>query len=538
MSNNLHQFIYCCLLLVSIQFCGFSQNIAIIPKPAQMTIHKGSFSLNPATKLIPISREGKALAQYITYDFGKTLGVKLQTARRAANNYIKLGVDKNLPTKAEGYRLKITPRGMDIIGKDQAGLFYGIQTLKQLLPPEIFAHEKQQVRWRVPCLEIQDEPRFKWRGMHLDPCRHFVSAEWTKKFIDLMAMHKLNTLHWHLTEDQAWRIEIKKYPKLTEIGAWRKGTGFGLKEHTTKYYNDKGQYGGFYTQEEIRDIVRYAAQRNITVVPEIELPGHAMAALVAYPQLSCTGGPFEIPLRAGVMPDVYCPGKESTFHFLQDVLVETMRLFPSEIIHIGGDECPKTRWESCPDCQKRIKDENLHNEHELQSYVIKRIEKFMNEHKRRIIGWDEILEGGLAPNAAVMFWRGVGGAAPIARKGHDVVLCPTSHCYFDYGQASQGEPRFMGGVITLEKAYSFEPMPGGLDETAQQHILGIQATLWSEFFPDEKHVEYMAAPRISALAEVAWSPKELKNWPDFSKRMNTQYKRMDFMDINYRKPRD
>jgi len=358
--------------------------------------------------------------------------------------------------------------------------------------------------------------------------------EYVKKYIDYIAMHKMNTFHWHLTEDQGWRIEIKKYPKLTEIGAWRKETLIGHYRDKPHKYDGK-VHGGFYTQEDVKEIVEYAKSRYVTVVPEIEMPGHSVASLASYPELSCTGGPFEVRTIWGSSEDVYCAGNEETFHFLEDVLSEVIALFPSEYIHIGGDECSKGRWEKCPKCQARIKAEKLKDENELQSYFIKRIEKFLNANNRKLIGWDEILEGGLAPDATVMSWRGMVGGIEASRQGHDVVMSPTSHCYFDYYQGNPDlEPLAIGGYLPLKKVYSFEPTPDDLTTEEAKHILGAQANLWTEYIQTQEHAEYMVFPRISAIAEVVWTPKELRNWDNFIMRMEKQFRRYDILMVNYR----
>jgi hexosaminidase len=359
--------------------------------------------------------------------------------------------------------------------------------------------------------------------------------EFVKKYIDYLAMYKFNTFHWHLTDDQGWRIEIKKYPKLTEIGAWRKETLIGhFRDRPHKF--DGKQHGGFYTQEEIEEIVNYAKSRYITVVPEIEMPGHAGAALASYPELSCTGGPFEVMTKWGINEEVYCAGNEKTFEFLKGVLSEVIELFPSEYIHIGGDECPKVRWEECFKCQARIKGENLKNEDELQSYFIKRIEKFLNSKGRKLIGWDEILEGGLAPDATVMSWRGMVGGIEASKAGHDVVMAPYSHVYFDYYQGNpELEPLAIGGYLPLKKVYSFEPTPEELTPEEAKHILGAQANVWTEYIKTPEHFEYMVFPRIAAISEVVWTPEELKSWDDFILRVEKQFKRYELLGINYAK---
>lgn len=409
------------------------------------------------------------------------------------------------------YSLHTTEKSIQILATSKVGIFYGIQSLLQL---SIWRDDK-----RLVIKEAQvngDYPRFAWRGMHLDVSRHFFPVDFIKRYIDMLAMHKMNVFHWHLTDDQGWRIEIKQFTKLTEIGGWRNSTMVG---HYSEHRYDSLRYGGFYTQDEIREVVQYAAQRNITIVPEIEMPGHAMAALAAYPQFSCNGGPFTVPGKWGVFDDVFCP-KEETFLFLEKVLDEVCRLFPGKFIHIGGDECPKTRWKTCKNCQKRIQDEKLKDEHELQSYFIQRIEKYLNSKGRQIIGWDEILEGGLAPKAAVMSWRGTEGGIEAARLKHPVVMTPGSHCYFDHYQGNpRQEPIAIGGFTPLEKVYQYDPIPTDLNAEERQYILGAQANVWTEYILNENHVEYMALPRMAAMAEVLWSYPSKRNYSDFFRRM-------------------
>ncbi|RZK94571.1 MAG: beta-N-acetylhexosaminidase, partial [Hymenobacter sp.] len=390
-------------------------------------------------------------------------------------------------------------------------------------------------RASLPAVEVADKPRYSWRGMHLDVSRHFFPVEFVKQYIDYLALHKMNTFHWHLTDDQGWRIEIKKYPKLTSVGGYREGTLIGHYGAKVPEY-DNVRYGGFYTQEQVKEVVKYAQDRYITVVPEIEMPGHALAALAAYPELSCTGGPFKVGQTWGVFDDIFCAGNEQTFSFLQDVLTEVMPLFPSKIVHIGGDEAPKTRWKTCPKCQARIKTEHLKDEHELQSYFVQRMEKFVNTKGKTIIGWDEILEGGLAPNAAVMSWRGMEGGTAAAKQKHQVVMTPGEFVYFDHAQGDPAqEPLNIGGYLPLAKVYSFEPTPPELNAEERKYILGAQANLWTEYIPTTQYVEYMVLPRMSALAEVLWTPASQKNWESFKVRMQPQYQRFAALGANYSK---
>ena len=503
-------------------------NLSIIPKPQFVKVSPGKFTIVPNTSIIYDDEFSnlEILSSYLNSYLDRSSGFKLLSKQK--NNSIKNSIyfkfDKTIKNK-EGYKLTATGEGVVISASSANGIFYGIQTLFQLLPVEIYSQNKTDFLLDVPFVEIRDEPRFKWRGIHLDVGRHFYNKEYIKKYLDYLAMHKINRFHWHLTEDQGWRIEIKKYPKLTKIGAWRKETMGNGKPH-----------GGFYTQEDIKEIVKYAADRFITIIPEIEMPGHSVAALAAYPELSCTGGPFEVETTWGVHKDVYCAGNEKTFQFLEDVLSEVMTLFPSKYIHIGGDECPKDRWKECTKCQARIKNEKLKDEHELQSYFIKRIEKFLNSKGRQIIGWDEILEGGLAPNAVVMSWRGIQGGINAAKQNHDVIMTPGSYCYFDHYQGNPAnEPKAFGGYLPLTKVYSYEPIPKDINIHEAKHVLGAQANLWTEYLPKFENVEYMLMPRISAIAEVNWTKKEAKNLDDFICRMDKQFKRYEFLNANYAK---
>lgn len=441
----------------------------------------------------------------------------------------------------EGYSLDIDPSKIIIKASSAAGFYYAVQSLKQLLPIAVYG-DKESVsveKWEVPCAHIDDAPRFSYRGMHLDVARHFFSVDEVKRYIDLLAMHKLNVFHWHLTDDQGWRIEIKKYPKLTEIGSIRKYT---MVEKNFDQY-DNTPYGGYYTQDQIRDIVNYAKERFITIIPEVDLPGHMVAALASYPSLGCTGGPYEVQGVWGVHPDVLCAGKEETYEFVTDVLSEVIELFPSRYIHIGGDECPKDRWKKCPLCQARIRKLGLKTDKEhtaeerLQSYFMTRVEKFLNENNRQIIGWDEILEGGAAPNATVMSWRGTDGGVQAAKLRHNVVMTPNTYLYFDYYQSedTQTEPLAIGSYVPLERVYDFEPVPDTLDNDSKKYILGAQANLWTEYISDFKQVEYMLLPRLDALSEVQWTQPENKNWVNFLDRLQHNIQVYDLKGYNYGK---
>jgi hexosaminidase len=433
----------------------------------------------------------------------------------------------------EGYRLEVSPEGVVIVGGGGPGMFYGTQTLLQLLPPEIFSPKKveKSPALTMSAMTIEDQPRFQWRGLMMDVSRHFFNKEEVKNFLDLMAQHKLNTFHWHLSDDVGWRIEIKKYPKLTEIGAWRKGIGYGLEPKDGTAYDKDGRYGGFFTQDDIREIVEYAKTRYITIVPEIDIPGHSGSAIAAYPEFSCDGNPID--LDSGTM-GVYCPGNDKAFEFVENILSEVIDLFPGKFIHIGGDEVWKDYWKKCPKCQERIKNEKLKDVDELQSYFIKRIEKFLNSKGRTLIGWDEILEGGLAPNATVMSWRGVTGGIVAANAGHDVVMTPGPPLYLDHYQAKTGEPKAIGGFSPLQLVYNYEPVPAEIPADKAHHVLGAGGNLWSEFFPNYGHVQYMAYPRACAIAEFTWTEPKLKNWDDFKRRMETQFERLKAQKVNFR----
>lgn len=529
----------CCLMALSfgVMFVALAQpDLALIPRPAALQMCEGVFQFNRSTALVvqPASAALMPLAQYWQAHCKQSAGIDLAISSAAqTGNFIEFVLDATLQGE-EAYRLEVSPERIRLAAAAPAGMFYALQTLRQLLPPVFEGHEVRQYVpwWPVPCVSIQDQPRFPYRGMHLDVGRHFFPVEFIKKYIDLLAMYKFNRFHWHLTEDQGWRIEIKKYPRLQEVAAWRKETLVGHYSNRPHRFDGK-RYGGYYTQDEVREVVRYAAERHITVIPEIEMPGHSLAALAAYPELACTPGPFEVATLWGIFEDVYCP-KEETFRFLEDVLTEVMALFPSEYIHIGGDECPKTRWKQCAHCQALMRREGLKDEHELQSYFIRRIERFLNSKGRQIIGWDEILEGGLAPNASVMSWRGVQGGIAAAKEGHRVVMTPTSHCYLDYYQSiSPEEPLAIGGFLPLEKVYAYEPVPAELNAQEAQFILGAQGNVWTEYMPTPEKVEYMAFPRALAIAELTWTPAALKDYRNFAMRLAQHFKRLDIHGVNY-----
>ncbi len=530
-----------------------AQDVNIIPKPKMFELKKGSFTITPATVIVLGGEEEKATASFLNQHLQSFYGFQLKTAKSSAKNFIRFSTKKFIAPGTEGkYDLTVNSKGVTVSGDTYSGTFNGMQSLIQLLSVDEKSISSKQ--FKIPALEIQDEPRFQYRGMHLDVGRHFFPASYVKRYIDFLAYHKMNTFHWHLTEDQGWRIEIKKYPLLTSVGSKRNGTIIGR-------YPGKGSNNqpleGFYTQEEIKDVVQYAKERFIEVIPEIEMPGHSSAAIAAYPWLSCfpnrpTNIPsFMVSLKSveeqqkgrvklvqetwGVFDDVFCAGKDSTFTFLEGVLNEVIELFPSKYVHIGGDECPKTHWKQCPSCQKRMKDLKLKDEHELQSYFVQRIEKYLNSKGKTLIGWDEILEGGLAPNAQVMSWRGEAGGIAAAKEHHYVLMTPGSHVYFDHSQTANEDSVTIGGFTTVQKVYSYEPVPKELTADEAKFVRGAQANLWTEYIPNTKKIEYMLFPRISALSEVLWSSKESRDWTDFEKRLLVQFKRYDLLHVNYSK---
>lgn len=529
------------ILFHFLALASFAQlnTLPIIPQPSEVTLKEGNFTISPSTKIV--LRGSESFTNDINWfnDYlEKNYGFRLETIPNESKigNFIQFEYPDFEGGFKENYHLDINKARIKIIAEGNgSGAFYALQSLVQLIPAQEIKSLKVAPKksFDIPCLLIKDNPRYAWRGMHLDVCRHFFPISFVKRYIDLIAAYKMNVFHWHLTEDQGWRIEIKKYPKLTSVGAWRSGTMVG--SYKDKKY-DTIRYGGFYTQEEIKEVVAYATARHITVVPEIEMPGHSLAAVAAYPWLSCTGKPQEVSKGWGVFDDVYCT-KDSTFQFLEDVLTEVIALFPGKYIHIGGDECPKTRWKTCPNCQNLIKKEKLKDEHELQSYFITRIEKFLNGKGKQIIGWDEILEGGLAPNAAVMSWRGTEGGIAAAKQKHNVVMSPGKPCYFDHYQSKNKltEPLAIGGFNPVDSVYNYNPTPKILNEQEAQFIMGAQGNVWTEYILNEKQVEYMAVPRMIALSEALWTKPENKNFDNFHKRLNQNKYILDMWGVNYAK---
>jgi len=511
---------------------------ALIPQAVSYVAKSGTFNLGPGTGLVAIGRDNVE-----NHHFAEALriatGLRLRLAEDAkASGLIHLRLNPDLAPRLghEGYRLRITPESVNVEAAGEAGLFYGGVTLRQLLPAEAFraaTGDPANREWEIPCVEIEDYPRFSWRGLLVDPARHFLPLEFLKKLVDVMVLHKLNTLQIHLTDDQGWRLEIRKYPRLAEVGSRRKESP----RRGNRNQGDGIPYGPFfYTQDQMREFVAYAHARNVTIVPEIEMPGHFLAALAAYPQFSCTGGPFEVQTRWGIHRDILCPGNDEAVRFARDVLEEVASVFPGKFIHIGGDEAPRDRWKTCSKCQARMKTEGLVREAQLQTWFNQRMEEVLASKGRLMIGWDEILEGGLTPEATVMSWRGMEGGVKAATAGHDVVMAPTTHCYFDYAQAKEPEePESIGGFISLRTVYDFEPVPPSLPAEKRRHVLGGQGALWSEFMWSGEDVEYFAFPRATALSEVVWSPAESRDFESFKKRLPAHLRRLEALGVNFRK---
>jgi hexosaminidase len=516
-------------------------SVSVVPRPIKVTPRPGRFVLTRDTMIWTDRAStaiGHRLARYLEPATGFTLPVRA-TAQLPPRGIV-LRRDRQLARLGrEGYVLDVSSARVVARAPEDAGLFYALQTIRQLLPPEIFRDAPVAGQtWAMPGVTIEDAPRFGWRGGHLDTGRHFMPVGFVKKYIDLLALHKMNTFHWHLTEDQGWRIEIKKYPKLTAVGAWRKESVIGRQQaqrDPTQWKFDGEPHGGYYTQDDVREVVAYARARFVTIVPEIEMPGHAVAAIAAYPQIGVTGEPVEVATRWGIFDDIL-NAEPATISFMQDVLSEVLELFPGSYVHIGGDEAAKAKWKASPKIQARIQELGVGDENGLQSWFIRQMDAFLTAHGRRLVGWDEILEGGLAENATVMSWRGTQGGIAAARAGHDVVMTPTSNTYFDYYQSrdTNAEPIAIGGFLPLETVYAYEPVPAELEKDKARHILGAQGQLWTEYMKDPRKVEYMAFPRMSALSEVVWTPAARKDFGDFRARLETHMKRLKALDVNVR----
>ncbi|WP_026769795.1 family 20 glycosylhydrolase [Asinibacterium sp. OR53] len=523
------------LLLAGLPMLVFAQEtVSIIPKPVSLQLNPGHFIIDEHSSIHYRSTEKDlAAAAHFLQQSIKTISGYTLPSNKTGFKTIQLVLKDTLGLGNEGYFLQVTNSGITIRSGAKAGIIYGIQSLLQTLPAT-----RTNAVLRVPAMQVTDYPRFKWRGMHLDVSRHFFSADVVKEYIDLMASYKMNVFHWHLCDDQGWRLEIKKYPKLTTVGAWRvERPGKNWSDREPAKAGEAANYGGYYTQEQVKEIIAYAKERNVTIVPEIEMPGHSAAAIAAYPQLACSPHP-QMVVTGGQYPkdnqSNYCPGNDSVFVFLQDVLKEVADLFPSQYIHVGGDEVDKSDWKKCPKCQARIKQEGLKDENELQSYLIRRIEKYLLKLNKKLIGWDEILEGGLAPEATVMSWRGESGGIEAAKMKHNVVMTPGSPCYFDHYQAGpEGEPLAIGGFNTLHKVYDYEPIPKELNGDEEKYVLGAQGNVWTEFIPTTEHLEYMVLPRMLALAEVLWSPKGSKDWEGFSQRLQYHFNGFDQKGLHY-----
>ena len=530
---NLVSIVVLCIILLGGCASEPNQEVNIIPQPQQVTMADGGFTLSPKT-VINVIKEADDLTPACTFmstlvekSFGQPLSVVNGEMKRDA---INIAVDPSM--RADAYDLTVGKKAIDIKAGSSKAVFYAMQSLRQMMPVGVEKGEKMD-KIRIQNVRIQDEPRLAYRGTMLDVCRHFFTVDEVKTFIDMLALHKLSVFHWHLTDDQGWRIEIKKYPKLTEIGSQRKQTVIG--KNTGKY--DGTPYGPyFFTQEEIKDVIQYAADRYITIIPEIELPGHALAALASYPELGCTGGPYEVCQMWGVFPEVFCPGNEKTFEFWEGVLEEVAELFPGEIIHIGGDECPRDAWKKCKKCQARMKKEKLKEEGDLQNYVVHRIEEFMKTKGKRILGWDEILEGDVSKTAIVMSWRGKKGGIEGAKRGNEVVMVPNDYAYFDYYQAKpvENEPFGIGGYVPVEKVYSLDPTEGLTPEEGEK-IIGVQANLWAEYITTFSHAQYMLLPRMAAIAEVGWTPLAKKDYDNFLKRAKLMTQRYEALGYNFAK---
>lgn len=533
--NTVKKFRVLCItgiLLLSLHSMATPQSI--IPKPVSLEYDNGVFILNSGTKIFYSDQKAKDVAFWLA-EMLKTQSKYPQLTERNGKG-INLIINK-LPDKTlgdEGYFLDISQSSVNLFANKTAGIFYGIQTLLKLLPKEIESPTCKQMTWSVPCVKIKDYPRFGWRGLMLDVSRHFFSKEFMKKYIDQMAKYKFNVLHWHLTDDQGWRIEIKSFPELTEKGAWRVPRLASFNNRPDPYGGEKTTYGGYYTQEDIREIVKYAGDRFVTIVPEIDVPGHSMAAIACYPQLSCTGGHFDVPVSSKFYKfedNALCAGSEFTYEFMGKVLSEVADLFPGKYVHIGGDECYKGFWAKCEKCQNRMKEKSLGSLDELQSYFIGRMDQVLKSKGKKMIGWDEILEGGLAPDAAVMSWRGIEGGIAAAKMGHPAVMTPALNCYLDYYQGDHAvEPLAFGRLIRLKDCYDFDPVPEDTDST---WILGAQGNVWTEFMPTERQVEYMTWPRAMAQAEVLWSPRNDRSWNDFVRRVEINMQRLNEAEINF-----
>jgi hexosaminidase len=541
---DIMKYIFSLLLIISILFFNMlparsqERQSPLIPLPQKMEQEKGAFRFGPSTRLQIISPNENTggmdgfFSELIFGDLNFRPEILQGPSGRIKRNTVVFVLDKGI-SGGEEYHVSITKRAIKISAGTTTGLFYGLQTLRQLMASETAIKDGSSVK--LPCVEIEDAPRFAYRGIMLDVARHFFPKEAIFKYIELLSFYKFNHLHLHLTDDQGWRLEIKKYPELTQIGSVREETLVGHMRDKPQKFDGK-KYGGFYTQEDMKEIIARAQKFHITIVPEIEMPGHSQAVLTSYPELGCTGGPYKVRNIWGISDDVLCAGNENTYTFLENVLAEVADLFPGEFIHVGGDECPKVRWKTCPKCQAMIQKENLKDEHELQSYLIKRASLFLKEKGKKLLGWDEILEGGLAPDAAVMSWRGIKGGIEAAKMGHTVVMSPTTFCYLDYCQSANkaNEPLSIGGFLPLSKVYSFDPVPADFTKEEAAFVIGGQGNLWTEYIDNESSLEYMLFPRALALSEVFWTPNERKDFVGFQKRVKMQFPILKNKNVNFR----
>lgn len=530
---NLISIVVLCIIMLAGCAGEPNQEVNIIPQPQSVTVEDGGFTLSPKTviNVVKGAEDLNSACVFFSQLTEKSFGSRLRVENGDEKNHaVNIIVDPSM--KPEAYDLNVSKKKIDICGGSSKAVFYAMQSLRQMMPIGIEKGEKiDQIR--IQNVRIQDEPRLGYRGTMLDVCRHFFTVDEVKTFIDMLALHKLSVFHWHLTDDQGWRIEIKKYPNLTKVGSQRKQTVIG--KNTGKY--DGTPYGPyFFTQEQIKEVIQYAADRYIMIIPEIELPGHALAALASYPELGCSGGPYDVCQMWGVFPEVFCPGNEKTFEFWEGVLEEVAELFPSDIIHIGGDECPRDEWKKCKKCQARMKKENLKQESDLQNYVVHRIEGFLKSKGKRIIGWDEILEGDVSKTAIVMSWRGKKGGIEGAKRGNEVIMVPNDYAYFDYYQAKDiaNEPFGIGGFVDVAKVYSLDPTEGLTAEEADK-ILGVQANLWAEYITTFSHAQYMLLPRMAAMAEVAWTPQAQRDYPNFLNRAKLLMQRYEALGYNFAK---
>jgi len=534
------------VILISLLSCSVKEKriaeINIIPKPLTLQKGEGTFTIDSDTRIIlnddskTLKRGVEVFTDIVNQSSTFKLKSELKSGDVSGENAIvvSLSGDENRYGH-EGYSLKVTSEKITVEAAESAGVFYAFQTLRQLFPPELEDSTVTADEWYIPAVEVFDKPTFKWRGQLLDVSRHFLPMELLKKNIDYLARYKMNIFHLHLTDDQGWRVEIKKYPKLTEVGAWRVDyNDMGWWGRPAQKPGDKATYGGYFTQDQIRELVQYAADRFISILPEIDVPGHSQSFIASYPEVSCDGKKYYVATGGVAKDNTVCPGKEITFKVIEDILNEVLPLFPGDYFHIGGDECNKSQWKKCADCQRRIKNEKLKNEHELQSYFIKRVEKMVNAHGKILIGWDEILEGGLAPNATVMSWRGEKGGIASAKMGHDVVMSPNTYCYLDLKQGNPAlEPNYGYSHLWLSTTYSYAPMPEALNSEEKKHILGVQGNLWGESIRGEKAMNYMLFPRLLAIAEVGWTHRKDRGWNDFVERLEYNLVRLKNLGIGY-----